>query len=198
MAIIELLLMIFRTIILSTIYSTIILLVLTIIAKYLDNSWIKKRLTRKFRFWLLTHFLISIILLGSSLLYFHDTGIGDNSILPIGYGQSIQNEDFVMTYFYPDLSRTDPNKDAIDIKNYIIANNKICAEVSHENTESPKYDFIVYDLPTKNLMTFDKEQEYKNYAERNNLPLKIEFYNFEKHYQEYISNKPFWKNWLIP
>ena len=198
MAIIELILIIIRTIILSTIYSTIVLLILVLIAKYTDNNWAKKRITRKFRFWLLTHFLISIILLFSSLFYFHDTGIGDNSIVPIGYGQTIQNEDFVMTYFYPDLTKTDPNKDAIDITNYIIAKNKICAEISNENTESPKYDFIVYDLPTKKLLTFEKETEYTNFAIKNNLPLKTEFYNFEKHYQEYLSNKPFWKTWLIP
>lgn len=198
MAIIELILMIFRTIILSTIYSTIVLLILILIAKYTDNSWAKKRITRKLRFWLLTHFLISIVILSSSLLYFHDTGIGDNSIVPIGYGQSIQNEDFVMTYFYPDLIRTDPNKDAIGITNYLISNNKICAEVSHVNTESPNYDFLVYDLLTKQLITFDKEIEYTNYAQNNGLPLKKDFYNFEKHYREYISNKPLWKNWLIP
>jgi hypothetical protein len=60
------------------------------------------------------------------------------------------------------------------------------------------YDFIVYDLPTKKILTFDKEREYTNYAVMNNLPLKTEFYNFEKHYQEYLSNKPFWKTWLIP
>ena len=134
MAIFELLLMIFRTIILSTIYSTIILLLIILIAKYSGNNWANKKVKRKFRFWLTTHFTVSVFLLSGSFFYFHDTGIGDNSIVPIGFGQSIQSEDFQTTYFYPDLTKTDPNKDAIDITNYIIAENKICAEVSHEFT----------------------------------------------------------------
>lgn len=198
MVIIELILIIFRTIILSAIYSTIVLLILLIIVKYGNNNWAKKRVAKKFKFWLVTHFLISIVLLGSSLFYFHDTGFGDNSIVPIGFGQAIQNEDFEVSYFYPDLTKLDPNNDALDITNYIIAKNKICAEVAHQNTFSPKYDFIVYDLPTNKLLTFTTEKEYDIYATNNSLPLKHAFYNFEKHFREYISNKPFWRNWLLP
>jgi len=174
------------------------LLILVLIAKNTENKWANKRIIKKFRVWLLTHFIISVVLLFSSLFYFHDTGIGDNSIVPIGYGQTIQNEDFQTTYFFPNLTKTDPNKDAIDILDYFVTTKEICAEVSHEFSNHPKYMFLVFDLPTQTLKTFDNEKEYNNYAEKNNLPLKTKFYNFEKHYQEYLSDKPFWKTWLIP
>src|SRR5436190_21231484 len=131
MAIIELIIIIIKTIVLSTIYSTIILLFLMLTAKLTDNIWLKNLVRWKFRFWLLTHFVISVGLFFFSFTYGQDTGIGDNSRIPIGYGQTIQNEDFQWTYFYPDLNKTEPNKDELVITNYIITDNKICAEVSH-------------------------------------------------------------------
>ena len=198
MAIIELIIIIFKTIVLSTIYSTIILLGLILLGKYTENNWIKKMLTQKLKFWLLTHFLISIGLFFFSFTYSQDTGLGDNSIIPIGFGQTIQSEDFQWTYFYPDLTKTESNKDELIILNYIINSDKICAEVSHENTISPKYDFIVFDLPTQVLTTFDNEIQYEKYAIKNGLPLRAKFYSFEKHFQEYLDDRPFWKTWLIP
>lgn len=146
----------------------------------------------------MTHFLISVGLFIFSFTYWQDTGLGDNSRIPIGFGQTIQNEDFQWTYFYPDLDKTEPNKDELIILNYIIDNNKICAEVSHENTINPKYDFIVFDLPKQTLTTFDNETEYNKYADKNNLPLRTKFYNFEKHFKEHLADRPFWKIWLVP
>lgn len=35
--------------------------------------------------------------------------------------------------------------------------------------------------------------EYACYTEKDNLLLETNFYNFEKHYQKYLSNKPLGK-----
>jgi len=198
MAIIELFIVIFKTIVLSTIYTTIILLILKLAGRNSENNFLKKLQKRKLRFWLLTHFLISVALFSFSFTYWQDTGLGDNSKIPIGYGQTIQNEDFEWTYFYPDLTKTEPNKDEFVILDYVIESDKICAEVSHENTISPKYDYIVYDLKTKTLTTIKTEDEYLEYARKNNLPLNSTFYNFEKHFYEFLNARPFWNRWLVP
>ena len=155
-------------------------------------------MNQKMRFWLLTHFIISVGLFFFSFSYSQDTGIGDNSRIPIGFGQTIQNEDFQWTYFYPDLSKTDSNKDELIITNYIIYDNKICAELSHENSINSRFEFIVYDLATKHLLKFENEKEYITYADKNKLPYKNGFYNFEKHFHEYLENRAFWETWLIP
>ena len=198
MAILELLLVIIKTIILSTIYTTILLLGLMLIARNKENSILQKLLNRKLRFWLLSHFVISVGLIFFSFTYSQDTGLGDNSRIPIGFGHTIQNEDFQWTYFYPDLTKTEPNKDELIILNYKIINNKICAEVSHENTNSLNFDFIVFDLPTQTLKTFKNEIDYNKYADENHLPFKTEFNDFETHFKKYLIDRPFWKTWLIP
>jgi hypothetical protein len=198
MAIIELLFLILKTIVLSTIYSSIILLTLILFFRIKDSSILLYILNQKLKFWLGTHFIISLGLFIFSFTYSQDTGLGDNSKIPIGFGQSIHNEDFQWTYFFPDLSKTEQNKDELEILNFKIVSNKICAEVSHENTLSPNFDFVVFDLPTQTLKTFRDEVEYNTYANTNNLPLKREFINFETQLKEYLENRPFWRTWLIP
>lgn len=196
MAILELLFLIVKIIILSTIYATALFLIALLLSKTTKLTWTDGVL--KLRFWLLAHFLISVLLFWFSFTYWQDTGLGDNSKIPVGYGQTIQSEDFAWTYFYPDPDKTEPNQDELIIENYQIADRFLCAEVSHQNTNSPSYDFIVYDLKNRTLKTFYSEQEYSSYAGEHSLPQKKEFYDFRKHYKEYLDNRPKWKTWLLP
>jgi hypothetical protein len=196
MALFELLIIIVKVFILSTIYASVLFLILFVLSKNTKYSGLKKVL--KLRFWLLAHFLISVFLFGFSFTYWQDTGLGDNSKIPVGYGQTIQSEDFEWTFFYPDLDKQEPNQDELIIENYQITDSLLCAEVSHQNTNSPKYDFIVYGLKNKSLKTFDSEKEYSNYATEQSLPQITEFYEFAKHYEEYLKNRPKWKVWLLP
>jgi hypothetical protein len=189
MAIVELLFILLKAIVLSVVYATIILLFATIL--------LRKKIIKKTKMWLRTHLIIFIMLLGNAY-FFHDTGIGDNSRIPIGYGQAIQNEDFVMTYFFPDLNKIDPNKDAIGISKYVIINNKICAQTSSDNSDTTTFDFFVYDLPLAQLSTFDKEEDYNHFAKTNKLPPIVEFFTFDKHFQDFIDSRPMWRRWLVP
>ena len=117
----ELLLIIVKIIILSTIYATLVLLTVFVLSKVTNIQWTKKRMAKKVRFWLLTHFIISVLLFALSFSYWQDTGIGDNSKIPAGYGQTIQSEDFAWTYFYPDPDKTEANRDELIIGKYKIA-----------------------------------------------------------------------------
>jgi heme/copper-type cytochrome/quinol oxidase subunit 2 len=198
MAMLELLLIILKIIFLSTIYATLVLLTVFVLSKLTNIQWAKNRMTRKVKFWLLTHFIISVLLFALSFSYWQDTGIGDNSKIPVGYGQTIQSEDFAWTYFYPDPDKTETNQDELIIGNYKIADPYLCAEVSHENTNSPSYSYIVYDLKNKNMQTFFSEQEYADYALKNKLPMTKDFSDFRQHYHEYLDNRPKWKTWLLP
>jgi len=195
-AILELLLVIAKTTILSALYATILFFIVFVVSKTTNINWAKRAL--KFRFWLMLGFAIAIMLFASSLSYRQDTGLGDNSKIPVGYGQTIQSEDFAWTYFYPDPNKTEPNQDELIIGNYKIADRFLCAEVSHQNTNSPTYDYIVYDLKNKSLQTFLSEQEYVDYASKHSLPMTKEFSDFRQHYHEYLDNKPKWKTWLLP
>lgn len=73
----------------------------------------------------------------------------------------------------------------------------LCATVSHRESNSPDYDFIVYDLQAKTYKTFKDEGAYTTYAIENKLPLKEELYEFRQHYYEYVQQRG-WKKWLLP
>lgn len=177
MAILELLLLIVKIIVLSTIYVSVLFLVVFVLSRTIKITWMKGVL--KMRFWLLAHFLISALLFAFSFTYWQDTGFGDNSKIPVGYGQTIQSEDFAWTYFYPDPDKTEPNQDELIIGNYKIAGSFLCAEVSHQNTDSPNYNFIVYDLKNGSSKPFDSEPEYSQYATEHSLPQVKEFMSSE-------------------
>ena len=152
----------------------------------------------KLRNWLFVHLVISISLFVFSFSYWQDTGFGENPSLPIGYGQRIYSPDFMWTDFFPDLDKTELNKDEMQIENYIIENNMLCAKISHQNSNSPEYDFIVCDLPNGKNTTFLTEANYYEYAKLNGLPMKSEFYDFKTHYKEYFDKQSKWKKWLLP
>ena len=196
MAMLELLVIIIKILFLSTIFTGTLFLIVFILSRLTKIQ--KTRRFLKLKFWLLTHFLCSIILFIISFSYWQDTGIGDNSRIPVGYGQTIQSEDFEWTYFYPDLDKTIPNKDELVIGNYKIVNNFLCAEISHEFSNSPTFEYIVYYLKNKSIDTFYSKHEYMDYATKNLLPLVNEFYDFKQHYQEYLNSRPMWKLWLLP
>jgi hypothetical protein len=189
---------IIKIILLSTVYASIILLIFYFVSKKTKSSWLTNRMNHKFKNLLFLHLIISICLFGYSFSYWQDTGLGEAPSLPIGYGQRIYSPDFAWTDFYPDLNRTELNKDELQIENFIIKDNKLCAEVSHMQSNSPTYDFIVCDLPNKTNKTFLAEKEYTEYAKQNGLPLKSEFYDFKTHFQQFFDRKPKWKKWLLP
>lgn len=197
LALIEFLLLVFKAGILSAVYALFLFLLLWLVSKLTDNRWLAKRMQRKFRFWLFLHCIIGIALLLYAFSYWQDTGLGDHSRIPIGYGQDIQSEDFEWSYFYPDPGKTAINKDELMIEDYGVSGRFLCATVSHKNTISPNYDFVVYDLKERMYQAFKDEAAYTVYATEHKLPLKQELYGFKKHYREYLDQRG-WKKWLLP
>ena len=189
---------IIKIIILSTVYSTVIFAILILTLKRTKIVWLENRMKHKIKNWLFTHFLISVGLFAFSFSYWQDTGLGEAPQLPIGYGQIIYSPDFEWTEFYPDLEKTELNKDELQIGNFKIKDNFLCAEISHQNTGSPNFDFIVYDLLKKTYETFTSETDYNEFAKKKSLPAKSELYNFKTHFQEYFDSKPRWQKWLLP
>jgi len=195
---IDLFAVILRTVILSAVYASLVLLIVYLISRTTQSQWLKNRMEHKIRNWLLLHFMFSVFLFLYSFSYWQDTGLGESPSIPIGYEQRIYCPDFAVTHFYPDLNKTESNRDELHIDNFIIANNILCARVSNQYTNSPEYDFIVCDLPGRTNKTFATEADYTAYANRNGLPLSSYFYGFEKHFSEYFEKQAWWRKWLIP
>lgn len=163
-----------------------------------SNLWLKNTLKRKNKLWLLFHFIVSLGLFSYSFTYWEDTGLGESPSLPIGYGQRIYSPDYAWTTFYPDLEKAKLNKDELIIDSFIVQKDILCAVVSHDNSNSPKYDFIVCDLKKKTNKTFLNETDYNEYAQVNNLPQRELFSTFKHQYCNYLNARPKWKKWLLP
>ncbi len=190
--------LIIKIIVLSTVYATLLIVACIYIYRKTGNNWLKKRLNYKLRNWLFLHLLISVCLFYYSFTYWQDTGLGENPSLPIGYGQRIYSPDFEWTDFYPDLDKTELNKDELQIENFIVQDSVLCAKISHQNSNSPNYDFIVCNLQSRTNKTFLTEADYNKFAIENKLPLKDNFLDFKTHYRNYFDKKPEWKKWLLP
>ncbi len=189
---------ILKTVFLSAIYATLVLLVAYLISRKTQNQWLTNRMGHKIRNWLLLHVVFSVCLFCYSFSYWQDTGLGDNPSIPIGYGQRIYCPDFAATYFYPDLNKTELNRDELHIDSFSITKNILCARVSHQYSKSPEYDFIVCDLPGRTNKTFADEADYTAYAKEKGLPASSSFYGFEKHFSEYFEQQAWWRKRLIP
>ncbi len=183
---------------LSTVYASFLLLLAYILARKTQSEWLTNTLNHKFLYWLFLHFFISFGLFLYSFSYGQDTGLGENPSIPIGYGQRIYSADFEWTYLYPNLNKTELNKDELQIESFIIKGSVLCAEVAHQMTNSASYDFIVCDLAGRTTKRFLYEADYAEYAKTNELPMKSEFYDFKTHYNEYFERRSKWKKWLLP
>lgn len=192
---IEFIIKLIHIIILSTIYSAILLILLLLAVKVLKSSLTLGIKNQKFKLWISIAFILFIMLSSYRFSYGRDDGFGETLQVPVGYGQHVFLADDQFVYFYPvedDISNT------FDIGNFIVKGNKLCAEVSHEySSVTPEHDYIVFNLETRKIILFDSIAKYTEYAKSNGLPLSDKFRNFAYHYKKFIA-KPEWKKWLLP
>jgi hypothetical protein len=197
MAILELFFILFKTLILSMAYAVCLLLLILLVYAFFKNTLREGILHHTLKFWAICVFFFWCGLLTYKFSYWRDTGLGDNIIIPVGYDQHIQSEEFQWTYFFPDPHKTN-NGDEIIITNYAVVDYKLCAAVDHQFSKSPTYDYIVYDIKNHSLRTFDTGVTYTEFASCYKLPLPDAFYSFEQHYYEFTDKRSEWEWWLLP
>ena len=193
-AYIDLIVLILKAIVLSAVYSLVILMLIIIFFK--KSHWLGKRKYR-FAIWSFLSLAFFIKLLDYRFSYWEDKGLGEHLIIPIGYDQKIENDDLEFTYFFPNLTKIDPNEDEIKINKFAIENDNLCAEISHDSSENSMPDFIVYNLRNKISKEFKNEAKYIEFAKQNNMPLPIEFTDFSTQYLQHIQNRSKWKKWFL-
>ncbi len=119
---IELVIRIFKALILSTVYTSVLFIVLFIWHRRHKNTFLHTIFSKGIFYFILVHFLIGVALFSYSFSYWEDTGMGEAPQLPIGYGQVIYSPDYEWTSFFPDL-KTELNKDELIIENFIVTRN---------------------------------------------------------------------------
>ena len=164
LACIELIIMLFKAILLSAVYALIIVSILLLLHKAFRFAFLQKMLRYGLPLYILLGFIIFISLFSYRFSYWEDMGMGETVQVPIGYKQYVYNADGFMTYF-----DSEPDKEAylqedlIDIENYIVEGKMICAEIDDESPE-PEYKYLVYDMEARALTRFKTKQEYDDYA----------------------------------
>ena len=191
----ELIVTLIHCLLLSLLYSGVLLLVVLLIAKTTKLSFISGVIARKLYFWCFCIPILFVMLILYRFSYERDNGLGETVMVPIGYGQRVFYSDGGMVYFYPNPDAYDPED--FDIGKFTVSQNKLCAEVIRDYSHSPDYNFIVYDLEKKAGIPLSTFNDYTQYAQVNNLPLPKEFNDFSYHYKK-ITTKPKWKVWLLP
>ncbi len=193
-AYLEFIFTIFHSIVLSLVYSAILLIIILIIAKVSNVTFLSKIKIFKMKFWTSVAFIFFILCVSYRLSYSRDDGFGETVQVPIGYDQHVFCSDGVYVYFWP----VEDNNGAFDIGNFILKGNKLCAEAPNdENSEKSDYAYIVYNIENRKTKSFNTVAEYSKYAQLNGMPLPNEFKDFAYYYKKFTA-KPEWKKWLLP
>ena len=185
---IHLIFMLIKIAIQASVYASLTFIIIYVLSKTTEIVRIKKWMNRKLLTWWLTGLIYSIGLFFYAFSYWGNHGLGDSARIPIGNDLAIHNIDGAWTYFY-----TDPGNsyNQIQINEFALIENKICAKKSKENGNK----FLVFDCENSEMMEFENQQQYEDYALKNNLPVTNKFKDFFFYYQEFWSG---WRSYLLP
>lgn len=128
-----------------------------------------------------TYKIIYGVLLVFSFTHYGNHGLGDDSYIPLGHGETMKAGD-LNAYFSPH-----GKINQLQVKAYQLKGDNLCMSVDS--------GIVVYNLNTKQLINFDTPSNYNEYALAHELPANSEFLDFFKQYDVYWSG---WRFWLLP
>ncbi|MFD2603020.1 hypothetical protein [Flavobacterium suzhouense] len=194
-ACLEFIITVIHSVLLALVYSAVVLSIVLIVNKFSKAGFLSVVNKNKIKFWTSVAFVLFIVLMCYRFSYGRDNGFGETVQVPVGYDQHVYCADGFMVYFYP---VKDNISNSLRINNYAVKGNQLCAVVSHEDSsESPKYDYVVYNLESGKSKPVKTVSEYTEYAKQNDLPLPNQFRSFAYYYRKF-SARPQWQKWLLP
>ena len=174
--------------VLASIYAALLLLISKITGRYKPDSWFNKVAKNKTKFWLLSGFIISIMLFVYMFTYFGDHGLGDSARVPIGHFKVVKQINGADSYIQ------NSNGEQLGIINFTFGNNRLYAETQRE-FNGEKGDYVVWDLRDDCWTFYETKAEYLMAAQQNNYPTLDRFEKFGVHYKRHWHG---WRFWLLP
>lgn len=175
-ALLHILLVVIKSSILALVYAPVIwflwVLILKARKRYTGFKWHKLFLVYK---------IVSILLLVFSFTYYGDHGLGDESRIPLGYGEAMKAGDG-FAYFVPK-----GKSEQIHVDLFLVKGDDLCMSVDS--------GYKVYNLKTKAFVNFSDEPMYNLLAVGKDLPLSRHLKDFKSQYDEYWGG---WRFWLLP
>lgn len=190
MALIELVITLFKIALQSGVYALLLALLI-----YVWNSRGSKRhkkfLTGKFLLaGMKIYPIIFLVLFIVAVFLWNIRGIGDTAKLNVANGTSINLSDGFFLYFERGIEQRLIGRFAVD-------DGKIFAEdmFTTSDERDTGNNYLIYDCHSSELLEFDSKISYDNYARENNFPLTTQFREFPEHYRSYWGG---WRRWFLP
>jgi hypothetical protein len=184
----EFILILIKTIFLSSIYACIWLLISLLLADNYPESWFGENTKNRLKYWFFSCILLSIGLFFFAFSNLGNRGLGDCRRIPIGSGLAIENIDGVQTRI-PGLTSRDYKN--LVIENFKITDDNVVGILDHQHSNS----FFVYDIRSQYLREFNSEIEFGDYLRKQKLPSADHLLTFDENYNEFWNG---WRKWLLP
>lgn len=175
-ALLHFLFVVIKSFVLALIYTPVIwflwVLILKAQKKYTGFRWSKI---------FTLYVIVSLSLVVFSFTYYGNHGLGDDSRIPLGHGEAIEQGD-QFAYFTPKGT----NKQ-VHVKTFVLKGDNLCMSVDS--------GYKVYNLKTRGVVNFSEGQMYDAFAFSYGLPLSLQLQSFKSQYDEYWNG---WRFWLLP
>ena len=181
-ALIHLVLELIKTAILGSLYATLALWIFRAVGRRKPGGWCDRVSKRKFGFWLLGGFVISIGLL-AYLFTCGDHGLGESARVPVGHSKAALQLDGRIGWI-------ETSEGQVNIGDFAVEKGKLFAE-----TGNKRGDYVVWNLRTDELTFYETEHDYLAAAAENNYPTPERFEWFAAHYRRHWGG---WRFWLLP
>lgn len=189
----HLLFMFFKILVLASVYSLMIVAILTILSRFNDAEYLKKVTKNKKSAWFVYGFVISILLFIYSFTYWGNHGLGDGPRIPVGYWNVVENTNWQFSNL---RGYTDFEGNKICVSRFTTENNYFCGEFDQDHFFYDfKNEYFVINMKTNEIIEFMDKNEYNRYAQMNKLPLTSNLFTFEQNYHNYFRG---WRFWLLP
>lgn len=170
--------------ILGCIYATLTLIIFRIIGYYKSDSWFSKVSKKKFRFWVISGFVISVSLFFFMFTYFGDHGLGDSAKVPIGHFKVVNQINGTDAYI------KNSKDQYLGISKFTFDHQNLYAKTKNGfNNEDG--DYVVWDLKTDNWTFYQTESDYL----KSGHPTPDGFQDFRTAYEKHWHG---WRFFLLP
>jgi hypothetical protein len=146
-----------KIVILACLYAGLLLFFFRKISSKKPQSLFDTISKRRFRFWIVSVFSITLVLFFFMLSYWGDHGLGDYARIPIGHGRELQEVDGTTAYIQD--SKNDVNM--ISISKFSVTDDNVYGKMDSVNTNY-KGNYFLYDLKSNTVSTFQDSGIYKN------------------------------------
>ena len=176
--------------ILGSVYATLVVLIIIILAKFFPDRIFEKLLKNKKSLWFTSGFIISILLFGYSFTFWGDHGLGDSARIPLSHFQEIDNTNWIETNIEP----VNYPYGAMSIESFTIMEDVVVGTTAVSPVDRP-LPYFLWNVKTNYVTFFKSEEDYIHHASVNHLAMPETFQTFGKNYSDYWNG---WRLWMLP